>query len=385
MSPYSERSVRVLLVTPVLGGADYFGGIPATVARYAEVLAKHGAEVDIVAGIRIFGLFREGSRWSKLRWRIATKIGWCTGREIMKAFRGVRWADVVIVHGWFHVLARLVSRAAVEAGKPWMLVPHGTLMAQARGHSPFKKSVELFIGGERLLQSCRAVLVASDEEAQSSVPYISPRIIMAPPPVLVSPLYENGTRGTGRTLRIGFLGRFNSIKRLDLMLEACRLGRGTDAEFRLMLAGSDEQGLARLLTDRYQDLFAAGLACWVTPLDGQAKDAFLAELDALILISSFESYGVVILEAWAQGTPCIVAPTVGLASVVRERGGGVVLDEASVPAILRGVRQLKVALQGRLVDRSVLRALAVEFGEQLPTHGILKSLDICGMPLNQSA
>jgi glycosyltransferase involved in cell wall biosynthesis len=198
-------------------------------------------------------------------------------------------------------------------------------------------------------------------------------------------LYENGTRESEGTLKIGFLGRFNPIKRLDLMLEACRLGRGTDAEFRLMLAGSDEQGLTRSLTDRYQDLFAAGLACWMTPLDGQAKDAFLAGLDALILTSSFESYGIVILEAWAQGTPCIVTPTVGLASIVRERGGGVVLDEASAPAILRGVRQLQTALQRGQVDRSMLRALAVELGEQQPAHGILHSLEICGVSLSQPA
>jgi hypothetical protein len=126
VSLYNGKPVKVLLVTPVFGGVDYFGGIPATVAWYAEVLAKHGVEVDVVAGIRIRGSFKDGSRWSKLCWRIATKIGWCTGRDIFKMLRGVRWADVVIVHGWFHILARLVSHAAVKAGKPWILVPHGT-------------------------------------------------------------------------------------------------------------------------------------------------------------------------------------------------------------------------------------------------------------------
>ena len=380
-----KRPTRILMVAPVLGGVDYFGGIPSSVKAYMDLCEDMGLEVRTVTGIRIRGLYYENNLWTRQGVRIATRVGWCTGLEFIKCMQDVKWADIIFIHAWFHVMARFASWLANKANKPWVLVPHGTLMSSAVRQRNWRKMCELYFGGRKRLKSARLILLATSFEKKLSHPIIQTeiKIDIVPPPSYPRPKVFLKLAKNEKRFRVGFLGRFHNSKRLDLMLEACRQSIGTNIEFDLVLAGPDEQNLAESFSDQYADIFTCERASFLRPVSGIEKCAFLAGLDVLILLSAFESYGLVIIEGWAQGTPCLVTRTVGLADEVERHQGGYVIGDPSVPSILRGLLELKNNLNEGRISKTLLQTIAVDFGEKLPKEGLRRGVELCGFPFPQ--
>jgi glycosyltransferase involved in cell wall biosynthesis len=82
---------------------------------------------------------------------------------------------------------------------------------------------------------------------------------------------------------------------------------------------------------------------------GPEKWALLASAQVFALPSYSENFGNVILEAMAAGCPVVVTQEVGLASVVRDTGAGLVVPGDAKP--------LARALQSILADRHMAQAM----------------------------
>jgi len=78
------------------------------------------------------------------------------------------------------------------------------------------------------------------------------------------------------------------------------------------------------------------------PLDDEARKDFFSTIDIFCLPSVIDSFGLVLLEAWAAGIPCVVARAGGPMDLV-DSGGGMVVEtpEASslVPALAALARE----------------------------------------------
>jgi glycosyltransferase involved in cell wall biosynthesis len=77
----------------------------------------------------------------------------------------------------------------------------------------------------------------------------------------------------------------------------------------------------------------------VGPAWGADKQALLGGARAVVLTSYSENFGNVVLEAMAAGTPAVVTPEVGLSTVVRDAGAGLVPD-GTPDEIAQALRQL---------------------------------------------
>jgi glycosyltransferase involved in cell wall biosynthesis len=64
---------------------------------------------------------------------------------------------------------------------------------------------------------------------------------------------------------------------------------------------------------------------------GADKEFAFAAARAFVLPSYSESFGNAALEAMSRGLPVIVTPEVGAAEIVREAGGGIVVDGDAAP------------------------------------------------------
>ncbi len=123
--------------------------------------------------------------------------------------------------------------------------------------------------------------------------------------------------------RIGALGRLTDQKGFDVLIDAVRIlvGRGVALEVVIGGAGRDE-ALLRCA--------AQGL-----PVDfcGFVRDAhaFLADLDLFCLPSRRESMPLALLEAMAEGRPCVVTDVGAVAHAVGE--DAVVVPPADAPAL----------------------------------------------------
>ena len=91
-----------------------------------------------------------------------------------------------------------------------------------------------------------------------------------------------------------------------------------------MIAGNDEENYRPELEALARRCGVADRVRFLGPVDGEKKWELLTSAEILALPSYSENFGNVVLEAMAVGCPVVVTPEVGLASVVREAGCGVV-------------------------------------------------------------
>jgi UDP-glucose:(heptosyl)LPS alpha-1,3-glucosyltransferase len=140
-----------------------------------------------------------------------------------------------------------------------------------------------------------------------------------------------------------FVGKEFRRKGLDFLFQALRAAGG---RARLLVVGAGESG-------RYASLARSmGLGERVRFI-GHSADVrrYYAASDLFVFPSTFDAFGMVVLEAMASGLPVVVSPTVGAAELVDHMKDGVVLEHYSdVEGMVRAMRTLlgDPALCGRM-------------------------------------
>ena len=84
-----------------------------------------------------------------------------------------------------------------------------------------------------------------------------------------------------------------------------------------------------------------------TDIDEAEKVGLLAACDLLVLPSSEDSFGIVLVEAWACGKPVVAARTPVMASLVDEGRDGLLFTPGDALALAQSLRTLLVTANGR--------------------------------------
>jgi glycosyltransferase involved in cell wall biosynthesis len=112
------------------------------------------------------------------------------------------------------------------------------------------------------------------------------------------------------------LGRLDPVKGQDVALEA--FARAASEDLHLVLAGSvTDPEFAAEVTARACSIPRVHVVAGVAPAVARA---LLAEATIVIVPSRAEAFGIVLLEAWAEGTPALYADVGGLAELGRDAG-----------------------------------------------------------------
>lgn len=125
--------------------------------------------------------------------------------------------------------------------------------------------------------------------------------------------------GANAKLRVLHVGRLSQEKNQALLLEAFAdaVARGLDAELRIVGSGPEREALAGLLATRR----LGERAVLVGPLAGAALSAEYAAADLFAMSSRMEGLPVVLMEAFAQGVPCVAPAVGGIPELVTEENG----------------------------------------------------------------
>jgi len=310
------------------------GGLEAMALNYHRALESKGADVLSVGleGSWFGGALGDrpaGFASIKPASPLDPRTGWRL-RRIAKAFA----PDLVVAHG---------SRGAAVAipalkgrGAPIAVVMHNF---RAR---PIVARADLVIGVSAVVAAdLRARLPAARVGA---VDNFAPLMRAAPRSEPHDPL------------RLGSLGRLHPEKGFDLLVEAAGLLLLRGRSFRLAIAGDGPA--AGDLTAQAERLGLGGqvdFPGWTSP-----AGPFLAGLDLFVCSSRTESFGLVVVEALAAGTPVAATDIEGPRDILARGRYGRLVAPDSAEALANGIAAALDDWPGALAAARLAEAEAVD-------------------------
>lgn len=252
------------------------------------------------------------------------------GNDDEKLFAGFRWAkrlpqwkqwlefhaainrsckgdSVQLIHDHGLWLPSNLSSWSVarRMGIPLVVSTHGMLSPAALRWKGAVKSAALFLYQRRILNGAAAIRASSCLESKHlrDFGYRGP---IANVPYGVERPAAAGDRPSlrGRATRsVLYLGRLHPLKGIETLLRAW--GRVRPRGWELLLAGADDDGYRVSVESMLRTHGLESSVRLLGPVGDDGKWPLLASADLFVLPSVTESFGVVVAEALASGTPVI--------------------------------------------------------------------------------
>ncbi len=221
-----------------------------------------------------------------------------------------------------------------------------------------------FIGARRLYSKLSARIAVSEAAQWTAQRYYGGRYRIVPNGVDLSAARPDGERPND-SLRIVFVGRAEERKGLPVLLRAFEALRGVGVPARLTVAGPTAEEVEPLLLDP-DGIDVAG------QVDDATKWKLLGEADILCAPSlGGESFGMVLTEAFASGTPVVASDIAGYRDVVRNGKDGVLVPVGDAVAL--GETLLELASDPK--RRAEMGAAALESAERFAWPNVAKEIE----------
>jgi glycosyltransferase involved in cell wall biosynthesis len=273
------------------------------------------SDPDYLDGIRV-RRFRNLS--NNLAWKanISTAFGiWPALRDEIANF------DVVHLHEFRSFEAAIASYEASRAGIPLVLQPRGAIPRKSKRT---QKAVFDQILGKRILASSDHLIASSHIESgqyQEVFPAVREKSITHLPNGIEKDEYKDlPQEGTFRAKygiddgseMILYLGRLHERKGIDLLIRAFE-GMESGQNRDLVIVGPDDGNLTSL--QQLQQQLQAKNISFTGPMYNEEKLAAYVDADLFVLPSKnkYESFGNVVIEAMACGTPAMTTNVCGFA------------------------------------------------------------------------
>ena len=191
------------------------------------------------------------------------------------------------------------------------------------------------LGGRRRMNHLRVRIAVSEAAAWTARRFYGGRYRIVPNGVFLpaESRAPGGRRLAGQPLHVAFVGQAVERKGLPVLLRAFEALR-EHVPARLTIIGATEREVAPVLHDTRGVTVLGGV-------DDTAKCAALREADVLCAPSlGGESFGMVLTEAFAAGTPVVASAIAGYADVVRDGVDGLMVPPGDATALAHALRAL---------------------------------------------
>lgn len=232
-----------------------------------------------------------------------------------------------------HRFSGLVAKLAGALGRIPVVVE-----LRGRAHSTWKRRILYDVLDEQLLPLARRVVFNSETVAQ---PFrrrvdIAARIDVIPNAVQAAPSFPERTlnpQGPLGAYRLIAAGRLVPVKAFHLAIEALALlcGNGLAADLRIVGDGPLRPDLQRLAAV----LGVGSLVDFLGAVDDPRP--LLGDCDLLVHPAGWENTSNVILEAMAEGTPCVAFDVGGNREVLDDGQAGYLVDDRSATGLAAGI------------------------------------------------
>jgi len=266
-----------------------------------------------------------------------------------EAMAAIAAADVVHLHvPWDPVCVQLAAMAH-GAKRPYVITIHGMLDDWCMARNRLKKRLFHALAGRRLLERAAAVHCTAQAEAEQSAKwYPGGRSACVPLITDLSP-FEHlpgsapARRRFERELGDGgvalFLSRLHPKKGLEALIDAAGMMRTQGVHARVMIAGSGDEAYVSALRRRVAEMGLGDGVRFLGFVSGMEKLSLYQAADMLVLPTSQENWGFVLVEALACGTPVVTTKGVDIWPELASSGGARIVP-AEAGAIAETVAEL---------------------------------------------
>jgi len=271
-------------------------------------------------------------------------------------------ADIIHLMNHWTILNALVYLSAKRQKKPYVVCPAGALPLFGRSQK-FKYLYNKFIGNNIIFNANGHIAIAVNEIGNFQKYGVQPDKVS---------LIQNGINpedfkssdvdnfrhkfGLNDSPFILFIGRLNTIKGPDLLLNAFKKISEAFNDYHLVFAGPDG-GMLSELKNKSEEMEIADRVHFTGYIGGEEKSSAYRAASLLAIPSRQEAMSIVVLETGIIGTPVLLTDQCGFDEVERIGGGKVV--SASVEGLQNG-------LIGMLKDPDNLKSI----GTNLKRHVI---------------
>ncbi len=365
------------MVVPYFWPAWAYGGIPRLVYGLSRALVERGNQVEVLTTDTLDRERRVGTRSQDLFGVRVRRLPNASNRLAYDhqlflplglraaADEAVARADVVHLHGHWHLLNNAAVTAARARGVPVVMTPNGTLLPHERKET-IKRVWDAVLGRRVLDGVARFLAVSKAEIAQfRSAGIPASRIDLVHNGLDLAEFEELPARGTFRDDRglgdrpiVLYLGKLTPRKGVDHLVDA--MAQLQDSRAVLVVAGND-MGVRAPLERRVEELGLGGRVRFLGLVTGPERLAALADADVLVYPSTREIFGLVPFEGLLCGTPAVVTDDCGCGELVADARAGELVRYGDPKALAR-------ALDGLLADPSRRAAMVARGRRFIEKH-----------------
>jgi glycosyltransferase involved in cell wall biosynthesis len=318
--------MKILIITP-----NYYprvGGVEVVVKEVTERLAQRGhactlltlnscavQEEEELNGVHIK---RFSSRISKHMFELSPEmLLYCVRNR-----RAFNTFDVVHIHNYHSLLSLQMTfllKDVVRTKGRVFFSPYYHATGHTRRASLLLKILRPF--GRWILRKADAFICISDYEASLVQRDFSvPRDRVWTIPIGVGSISrKRKEKERGEPISLLYVGRVEEYKGIQHIVEAmAKLKEVHNVSSSLTIVGGGDY--ANELRTSIKRLGLEGAVRWLARLPPATLDEEYANADMLLLLSKAESYGLVVAEALAHGTPCIVSKSSALVEFLQQPG-----------------------------------------------------------------
>ena len=335
--------MKLLIITPHFRPAVEWGGPVKSIWNMAKGLACLGVEVTVLTtNAKQYGITDVPTYRIEEDVRIITKRVINRGRSAFVNRYGVasgialgianniRKSDIIHLNGFFGYHSICSSLSRFLWNKPIIVSARGNLDSWSLNQKRVKKQLFLKTFGRLLFDQAADVHFTVEEERKQA-----PSWLLRDKGFVVPNSIEFGNKGNKirfrkkigvsiDTLLLGIFGRIHQKKGFDVIINSLRNILRNDCV--LIVVGHDENGYKTKVNDMIEKEKICKKVIFTGLLSGQELSDAYAGIDFLVVPSYEENFGNVIIEATAQGIPCMVSEHVGLKNWIIENDVGLVLS-----------------------------------------------------------
>lgn len=355
------------------------GGTSEVVPRLCEALVAAGQSVRLVTGggeAPSNAALKACEKGVDIRFCPTKRIPYFSFLRATEQFKnelhaGAAWADIVHVHGLWQDPSWVAIKRTRHEGKPYLMQPHGFLEPERLKISKWKKRI---VGSliERPNLNLAACVIATAESEKLGIEQYGVKAPIEIVPIGIDAVAIDAARQDRQLLEkwglnpskktLLYFSRLTPIKGLDLLAQAwARLGQ-FHRDWQLFIAGPDDRGYATEIQDLYGRTVTDGSVAFSGPIYGAEKSILLKSVDAFVLPTRSENFGIAVQEALAAGLP-VVCTKGAPWKVIADEGAGEWV-EISADAICNGLRNVLSAddLTRRKMGEAGKRIVMRDFG-----------------------